>query len=120
MQQDTGQIQEQRTHSVEQKDYSSRSGGFFSPPVKGAYHFEFYIGAFGHSSQGSAAVLVKNGKHIFAVYEHQTNGFGTSANGAILLLEAGDVVFLRLWQNSKVFDNENNHSTFSGHLLFPM
>ncbi|XP_031701727.1 complement C1q tumor necrosis factor-related protein 3-like [Anarrhichthys ocellatus] len=94
--------------------------GLFIAPVRGAYHFEFYIAAGGHASYGSSVVLVKNGEHIFTAYEHQPSHFGTSANGATLLLEVRDVVFLRLWRNTRIHDSENHHSTFSGNLLFTM
>uniref|UniRef100_A0A672Z1I3 Complement C1q-like protein 2 n=1 Tax=Sphaeramia orbicularis TaxID=375764 RepID=A0A672Z1I3_9TELE len=91
--------------------------GFFTAPVKGAYHFEFYSTAVGgHTS----AVLVKNGGRTFAFAEGQGNGFGTGSNAITLVLEVGDVVSINLWLNSVMYDNQNHHSTFSGHLLFTM
>uniref|UniRef100_A0A672FXN3 C1q domain-containing protein n=1 Tax=Salarias fasciatus TaxID=181472 RepID=A0A672FXN3_SALFA len=94
--------------------------GFFIAPVRGVYHFEIKSGAYGHPSHGSATVLVKNDQNVFAAWEHQTSGTMSSSNGVILSLEVGDVVFVRLWHHTRVYDNEHNHSTFSGHLIFTM
>ncbi|XP_039633687.1 complement C1q-like protein 2 isoform X2 [Perca fluviatilis] len=92
--------------------------GVFTAPVRGAYHFEWHFA--GDNSRGSAGWLVKNSQKVFAVYEQQGTGFLGVSNGLTLLLEVGDVVFVRLVATSVVFDNFNHHTTFSGHLLFPM
>ncbi|XP_032424884.1 uncharacterized protein LOC116723822 isoform X2 [Xiphophorus hellerii] len=93
--------------------------GLFTAPVRGAYHFEFYI--YGHgSSNPTSAVLVKNGEQIFTAWSTQPAGGQKTSNGVTLLLDVGDVVFLRMWANSRIHDNPDRHNTFSGHLLFTM
>uniref|UniRef100_A0A8C4E7K8 C1q domain-containing protein n=1 Tax=Dicentrarchus labrax TaxID=13489 RepID=A0A8C4E7K8_DICLA len=94
--------------------------GFFIATVRGAYHFEIYVAGYGHASHPSAAALIKNGEVICVAYDHRPSNFGSSAHGTTLLLEVGDVVFMRLWANSWIYDDENHYSTFSGHLLFTM
>ncbi|XP_028452298.1 complement C1q-like protein 2 [Perca flavescens] len=97
--------------------YNSNTG-LFTAPVRGAYHFEWHFA--GDNSGGSAGWLVKNSQNVFAVYERQASGFMSASNGVTLLLEVGDIVFVRLAATSFVFDNLNHHTTFSGHLLFPI
>uniref|UniRef100_A0A3B5LS15 C1q domain-containing protein n=1 Tax=Xiphophorus couchianus TaxID=32473 RepID=A0A3B5LS15_9TELE len=95
--------------------------GTFSAPVRGVYHFEFYLHGHGHKSHPTAATLVKNWQQqIVTAFEGQPSNSVNPANGVILLLQCGDVVFVRLWRNARIYDTCNNHTTFSGYLLFPM
>lgn len=64
--------------------------------------------------------LFKNGEQIFTIFEQQSSDSWTSSNGASLLLEVGDHVFLRLLAGASVRDSGGSHTIFSGHLLFTM
>ncbi|XP_003460222.2 complement C1q tumor necrosis factor-related protein 3 isoform X1 [Oreochromis niloticus] len=92
--------------------------GIFTAPVRGVYHFDWSL--YEHGNIAAGVVLFRNGENIFIVYEHQPTGGVSASNAASLLLEVGDQVSVRLWANSRVYDSENHHTTFSGHLIFTM
>ncbi|XP_063742685.1 complement C1q-like protein 4 [Eleginops maclovinus] len=93
--------------------------GIFTAPVKGVYYFSFS----GHnsSSKPMGLRLMKNGEQMVTVYNHAAgNRAETATNGMTLQLEVGDHVYIRLRSTTWIYDNGNNHSTFIGHLLFPL
>ncbi|KAK3546539.1 hypothetical protein QTP70_026522 [Hemibagrus guttatus] len=95
--------------------------GIFTAPLKGAYVFRVFSKAIGHSGNSVTAGLFKNGRHMFSTHAHLSAGFYSSSNGATLPLEKGDTVSVRLYAGAWIFDNgEHHHSSFSGHLLFPL
>ncbi|KAF1378047.1 hypothetical protein PFLUV_G00185530 [Perca fluviatilis] len=94
--------------------YNSNSG-IFTAPVRGAYNFEWWLGINANIDRAAGAVLFKNSEKIFMSW-----GQHGVSNGATLLLEVGDIVFMRLVRNTVVTDNNDHGTTFSGHLLFPM
>ncbi|XP_063045414.1 complement C1q-like protein 2 [Engraulis encrasicolus] len=94
--------------------------GIFTAPVRGIYHFVFFVFGDGSSSTSTAVSLNKNGQHVALAYAHQPSHQMTPSNGVSLLLEVDDVVYIKAWGNSWVRDSYNHHSTFSGHLLFLM
>ncbi|XP_048022288.1 multimerin-2-like [Megalobrama amblycephala] len=92
--------------------------GIFTAPLKGAYMFRVTV--YGHGGTGSSASIYKNGKHMVVSFNYQAQDRVNSSNGVVLILEAGDVVYVRLGTNTRIADSENNHNTFSGFLLFPL
>uniref|UniRef100_A0A8C6WVQ5 C1q domain-containing protein n=1 Tax=Neogobius melanostomus TaxID=47308 RepID=A0A8C6WVQ5_9GOBI len=56
------------------KAYSPHTG-IFTAPVRGAYHFEFYVFAEGGSPGSTRVGLEKNGEHVFNAQETQSNGW---------------------------------------------
>ncbi|NP_001035423.2 cerebellin 10 precursor [Danio rerio] len=99
--------------------YDSNTG-IFTAPIKGVYAFWLFSKAYGSPDKAVVAGLFKNGQHEISTYARQSGGFVGSSNGVSLLLEKGDKVNVNLYSGHWIFDNEHHHSTFSGHLLFPM
>lgn len=92
--------------------------GIFTAPLKGAYMFR--ISVFGYGPTPSGACIYKNGKKLVIAFANQPQRELNSSNGVVLILEVGDVVYVRLYPNTKIYDSYNNHNTFSGYLLFPL
>uniref|UniRef100_A0A671LE58 Cerebellin 10 n=1 Tax=Sinocyclocheilus anshuiensis TaxID=1608454 RepID=A0A671LE58_9TELE len=94
--------------------------GIFTAPTKGVYAFRVFSKANGSQDKAVVAGLFRNGQHEISTYARQNGGFIGSSNGVSLLLEKGDQIYVNLYPGYWIFDNEHHHSTFSGHLLFPM
>ncbi|XP_043989729.1 complement C1q-like protein 2 [Gambusia affinis] len=93
--------------------------GVFTAPVKGVYYFSF--SGYNQSIKPMGLQLIKNGEQMVSVYNHVAgNRYETATNGMTLQLEVGDHVYMRLRENTWINDDENDHSTFIGHLLFPL
>uniref|UniRef100_A0A672MDB0 C1q domain-containing protein n=1 Tax=Sinocyclocheilus grahami TaxID=75366 RepID=A0A672MDB0_SINGR len=92
--------------------------GIFTAPLKGAYMFSFSVYGHGNPLTPSTVSIVKNEQRVVVAHGHQDQYAVNSSKGVVLVLEVGDVVYVRLWSGSKINDNEDNHITFSGYLLF--
>ncbi|XP_048012414.1 complement C1q-like protein 2 [Megalobrama amblycephala] len=94
--------------------------GIFTAPLKGVYMF--HISLYGPASQSTPSTIgiIKNGQLVVMAHAHQAQNVVNSSKGVVLLMEVGDVVYVRLFSNRRISDNQNNHNTFSGYLLFPL
>ncbi|KAK7149209.1 hypothetical protein R3I94_008735 [Phoxinus phoxinus] len=92
--------------------------GVFTAPLKGAYMFR--VSVYGGGGTQASASIYKNGEHVVAAYDVQAQDQLNASNGVVLILEVGDVVYVRLGSGMRIHDNGSNHNTFSGFLLFPL
>ncbi|XP_072515371.1 cerebellin 17 isoform X2 [Salminus brasiliensis] len=93
--------------------------GIFTAPVRGVYFFRLNI--FGYTApHWIGAELFKNQEKIFFLSEFPDGVHEYASNSVTLLLEKGDLVYVKLKSGRNIFDNTDNHCTFSGFLLFPM
>ncbi|XP_049896549.1 complement C1q-like protein 2 [Epinephelus moara] len=93
--------------------------GFFTAPVKGVYNLQFTVCG---NLQGYMGVYVyKNNQRIMYNDERkEEGGVEYFTKSVVLELMAGDEIHLVLPSSYSVFGNTNNHSTFSGSLLFTL
>ncbi|XP_031435279.1 heavy metal-binding protein HIP-like isoform X2 [Clupea harengus] len=95
--------------------------GVFTAPVRGVYYFAVFAHGGGHAYRPTAVALHKNDELAVVAYSQQPSLSISPSNGASLLLEVGDVVYVKLVLGAWVYDSSLSHfNTFSGHLLFPM
>ncbi|XP_066515970.1 complement C1q and tumor necrosis factor-related protein 9B-like isoform X2 [Hoplias malabaricus] len=91
--------------------------GVFTAPVSGVYLFLFYHHALGGES--AYLSLTKNGERVVTTGHHKNTQEGSSngANAVTIQLNKGDLMRIRLWAGSWVFDDDKNYTTFTGILL---
>ncbi|XP_030258720.1 uncharacterized protein LOC115572600 isoform X3 [Sparus aurata] len=78
--------------------------GIFTAPVRGVYYFSYS----GHndSTRGMGLWLMKNGERMIYVRNHPAgNRHETATNGMTLQLDVGDQVYVRLQENTWIYDN---------------
>ncbi|XP_026129274.1 C1q-related factor-like [Carassius auratus] len=94
--------------------------GLFIASVKGVYYFRFT--ACGQTiRQSLGASLHKNGQKIVSVGQWRDhNQHRYASNGAVLQLEVGDVVCVKLLPGYTIYDSPDNLSTFSGFLIYSL
>ncbi|KAI4890972.1 hypothetical protein NFI96_031553 [Prochilodus magdalenae] len=94
--------------------------GIFTAPVKGVYTFRYSITGYGSNSTPVGARLFKNGQPVVVAYCQQPSHRVSTTNGASLLLEVGDVVYVQLYPKTQIYDNVYRYNTFTGQLLFTL
>ncbi|XP_063069642.1 complement C1q-like protein 4 [Engraulis encrasicolus] len=93
--------------------------GFFTAPIKGVYYFRFNAMDRPHSSWTNVQ-LFKNGQLVMSLSDKVYQGHNNISGGLALQLEVGDVVNLVLPEGKRLYDDKNNHSTFTGFQLFAL
>ncbi|XP_048045827.1 adiponectin-like [Megalobrama amblycephala] len=92
--------------------------GIFTAPVKGVYFFNFVV--FNAAAPESGVKLLKNDKLVVAATDNPPLELteDTACNSVTLLLEQGDQIRLQLIEKRRIYTDNLNRNTFSGHLLF--
>ncbi|XP_063067959.1 complement C1q-like protein 2 [Engraulis encrasicolus] len=99
------------------------STGVFTAQAKGMYYFRF--SAFNNSvlpkGVRSIVSLMKNGEQLVSVWDEKSSDpHDMGSNAAVIALESGDKVSVKLHAHTAVYDDGMNYNSFSGFLLFTM
>ncbi|KAI5089639.1 complement component 1, q subcomponent-like 4 like precursor [Silurus meridionalis] len=93
--------------------------GVFTAPVKGVYYIRFTAAAYNTNSNNMGVHLYKNSDLLLHLGEAQSDGLLRHvSSGLVVELLAGDVMYLKLYTNYALYDDNLLRNTFSGFLLF--
>jgi hypothetical protein len=97
----------------------SSDTGIITAPVRGVYYFRFT--AF-ENRTGKAMAVYPYHNDKRRMFNNDTNDqyYEYISNALSLELDEGDVVYMHLFTGRGLWNNSNNHNTFSGFLLCPM
>lgn len=92
--------------------------GIFTATVKGFYFFSYT--AYTAHVVNTFVSLMKNNENVASLWDTESSDLNDSgSSSAILKLEVGDHVYMRLHEGKQLYDDTANYNTFSGFLLFP-
>lgn len=93
--------------------------GVFTAMVPGLYYFSYTM--FNNGQPNSVVSLMMNSQRVVSTWDTVGNdNHGSATNAAVVRLEAGDSVFVKLYATRVLYDDDYYYNTFSGFLLFTL
>ncbi|XP_037542687.1 complement C1q-like protein 2 [Nematolebias whitei] len=100
-------------------DYDATTGKF-TCQVSGVYFFTYRVLMRGGDGTSMWADLCKNGQvRASSIAQDADQNYDTASNSAVLHLDSGDEIYVKLDGGKAHGGNNNKYSTFSGFLLYP-
>ncbi|KAG7269716.1 hypothetical protein CRUP_026908 [Coryphaenoides rupestris] len=99
--------------------YDARTGKF-TCHVSGIYFFTYHVLMRGGDGTSMWADLCKNGQvRASAIAQDADQNYDYASNSAVLHVDSGDEIYVKLDGGKAHGGNNNKYSTFSGFLLYP-
>ncbi|XP_051909248.1 complement C1q-like protein 2 [Hippocampus zosterae] len=96
------------------------NSGKFTCQVSGIYYFTYHVLMRGGDGTSMWADLCKNGQvRASAIAQDADQNYDYASNSAVLHLDSGDEVYVKLDGGKAHGGNNNKYSTFSGFILYP-